>query len=45
MTEPEALSRRRNLLLEQIGKAADEIIRIDKRLKTISGGMIGFEGN
>ena len=32
MTESEALYRRRRYLLEQIGKAADEINRIDERL-------------
>ena len=32
MTEEEALHRRRQYLLEQIGKAADEINRIDERL-------------
>ena len=32
MTEPEALRERRLLLLEQIGKAADEIGKIDSRL-------------
>jgi hypothetical protein len=32
MTETEALHRRRRYLLEQIGKAADEINRIDERL-------------
>ncbi len=33
MTEPEALHRRRQLLLEQIGQAADEIKMIDEQLK------------
>ncbi len=37
MTEPEALQKRRTFLLEQISKAADEIARIDARLKSISG--------
>ena len=32
MTEAEVLYRRRRYLLEQIGKAADEINRIDERL-------------
>ena len=32
MTESEALTRRRGLLLDRIGKAADEIGRIDDRL-------------
>jgi hypothetical protein len=32
MTEIEALYRRRRHLLEQIGKASDEINRIDERL-------------
>ena len=32
MTEAEALQRRRAWLLEQIGKASDEISRIDERL-------------
>lgn len=31
MGEPEALQKRRGLLLESIGKAADEIGRIDER--------------
>lgn len=31
MSEPEALQKRRGLLLEQIGKAADEIKQIDER--------------
>ena len=33
MTEPEALHQRRQLLLEQIGQAADEIKMIDEQLK------------
>ena len=32
MTEVEGLYRRRRYLLEQIGKASDEINRIDERL-------------
>jgi hypothetical protein len=36
MEEHQALSRRRYLLLEQIGKAADEISRIDRRLESIT---------
>ena len=31
MSEPDALQKRRGLLLEQIGKAADEIKQIDER--------------
>ena len=37
MSEPEALQKRRGLLLESIGKAADEISRIDSRLNNILG--------
>ena len=33
MTEPEALRQRRQLLLEKIGAAADEIAAIDEQLK------------
>ena len=33
MTEPEALQARRSLILEQIGRAADEIKWIDEQLK------------
>ena len=33
MTEPEALHQRRQLLLETIGQAADEIKMIDEQLK------------
>ena len=36
MTEPEALQRRRLLLLQELCKLADEIKRIDARLETIS---------
>lgn len=38
MTEPESLQARRQLLLETIGQAADEIKMIDSRLKSIAGG-------
>jgi hypothetical protein len=44
MTESEALVKRRYLLLEQIGKAADEISRIDVRLKLIQE-MTDFDSN
>jgi len=37
MTESETLTKRRLFLLNQIAKAADEITRIDKELRTISG--------
>jgi hypothetical protein len=37
MTEPEALHQRRQLLLEQIGQAADEIKMIDEQLKKVYG--------
>ena len=37
MKEPDALQKRRGLLLESIGKAADEIGRIDERLTSILG--------
>lgn len=36
MTEPESLQARRQLLLEMIGQAADEIKMIDERLKDIA---------
>ena len=38
MSEPEALHKRRGLLLERIGQAADEIGRIDDRLSSILAG-------
>lgn len=45
MNKPEsaALIKRRLLLLQEIAKAADEITRIDKELRTISGDDI--DGN
>ena len=36
MSEPESLQARRQLLLEMIGQAADEIKMIDERLKDIA---------
>ncbi len=39
--EPEALRQRRRLLMESIGKAADEISRIDSRLNNILAGNRG----
>ena len=44
MGEPEALQKRRGLLLESIGKAADEIKRIDDRLSSILAGNRGQGG-
>jgi len=44
MSEPEALQHRRGLLLESIGKAADEIGRIDDRLSMILAGNRGQGG-
>lgn len=44
MSEPEALQKRRGLLLESIGKAADEIKRIDDRLSSILAGNRGQGG-
>ena len=44
MSEPEALHKRRGLLLESIGKAADEIGRIDDRLSSILAGNRGQGG-
>lgn len=38
MSEPEALRQRRGLLLESIGKASDEIGRIDDRLSSLLEG-------
>jgi len=38
MSEPEAPQKRRGLLLESIGKAADEIKRIDDRLSSLLEG-------
>ena len=37
MSEPEALRQRRQHLLEQLSRAADEISRIDSRLNNILG--------
>jgi len=42
--EPEALKHRRGLLLDRIGKAADEIGRIDDRLSMILAGNRGQGG-
>jgi hypothetical protein len=41
MTEFEALHRRRRYLLEQIGKAADEINAIDDRLALLRSSSLG----
>ncbi len=38
--QQQTLSERRLLLLQEIAKAADEITRIDKELRTISGDAI-----
>ena len=38
MTEPDALRQRRQLLLEPLPKAADEIRRIDERLSFLLEG-------
>jgi len=38
MTEPEALRKRRRFLLEQLSRAADEIMRIDDRLSDLLEG-------
>ncbi len=38
MTERQALQKRRQFLLEQISKAADEIEKIDKRLAFLLAG-------
>ena len=44
MSEPEALHKRRGLLLERIGQAADEIRKIDNRLNNILAGNRGQGG-
>ena len=44
MSEPEALRQRRGLLLESIGKAADEFGRIDDGLSSILAGNRGQGG-
>ena len=44
MSEPEALQKRRRLLLEQLSRAADEIERIDGRLSSILAGNRGLGG-
>jgi hypothetical protein len=44
MIEPEALRARRLRLLEQIGKASDEISRIDNRLRYLLEGRKGQGG-
>jgi hypothetical protein len=41
MTEFQALHRRRRYLLEQIGKAADEINAIDDRLALLRSSSLG----
>jgi len=38
MTEDDSLTERRQLLLERIGQAADEIKRIDERLSSLLEG-------
>jgi hypothetical protein len=38
MTEPEALRRRRQFLLEQLSREADEIRLIDERLSSLLEG-------
>lgn len=38
MSEPEALQKRRQFLLEQLSRAADEIKRIDDRLSSLLEG-------
>jgi hypothetical protein len=38
MTERQALQKRRQFLLEQLSKAADEIEKIDKRLAFLLAG-------
>ena len=38
MSEPEALTRRRKLLLAQLSRAVDEIKRIDNRLSSLLEG-------
>jgi hypothetical protein len=38
MSEPEALQDRRQILLEQLSRAADEIARIDDRLSSLLEG-------
>jgi len=38
MSEPEALQKRRQFLLEQLSKAADELKRIDDRLSSLLEG-------
>ena len=44
MSEPEALQKRRQRLLEHLSRAADEIGRIDDRLSSILAGNRGQGG-
>lgn len=44
MSEPKALQQRRQRLLEQLSRAADEISRIDNRLNNILAGNRGQGG-
>ena len=44
MTEREALRQRRQRLLEQLSRAADEVSRIDSRLNNILAGNRGQGG-
>jgi len=44
VTEPEALQHRRQILLKQLCKAADEIKRIDDRLSNLLAGNRGQGG-
>jgi len=44
VTEPEALQHRRQILLNQLCKAADEIKRIDDRLSNLLAGNRGQGG-
>lgn len=44
MIEPEALRQRRQHLLEQLSRAADEIGQIDERLTSILAGNRGQGG-
>ena len=44
MSEPEALRQRRQHLLEQLSRAADEISRFDSRLNNILAGNRGQGG-
>lgn len=44
MSEPEALQKRRQFLLEKLSRAADEIGRIDDRLSSLLEGKRGQGG-